>query len=374
MVIDSSTRSTSRASVLVPYEALSQQLEILDKAMRVIYSITPENLKSEREAFLANPDKAPDFRYRPLEFDPDQILESLKACDVPDTHGTLTRLLSYKRDRLFTLHALLCVRGNRDEMLEHCFNLYGSPSVYLVETANKLLKESVTSLEEPKDVSPEDVVTLFEESYREWGITDFAVELSDSRTSRVEPAHKRVLIGNRMMSESTARRLLYHETTHVVRAINGRKQPGCLGWLFGTGIPGYLASEEGLTGLVEFRLGLLDPQVERKLAGRVVAAHMLIEGCSFCEVYEALLAHGFTDDMAWRITYRVFRGGGFTKDFVYWEGRQLLRMFASQGEDIRRLFVGKIGVQHLDLVQELLDDGLLNTDFGVPSFLSEVLH
>ena len=78
---------------------------------------------------------------------------------------------------------------------------------------------------------------------------------------------------------------------------------------------------------------------------------------SFREVYTELLDHGFAPEAAFGITKRVKRGladtslpGGYVKDHIYLEGKLLVERYIADGGDLTALYVGKIGVSHLEFL------------------------
>ena len=50
---------------------------------------------------------------------------------------------------------------------------------------------------------------------------------------------------------------------------------------------------------------------------------------------------------------RVFRGGGYTKDVVYLRGLAALLDHLGRGGDLEILYVGKVALEFIDLVEEL---------------------
>src|SRR5205823_4533715 len=96
---------------------------------------------------------------------------------------------------------------------------------------------------------------------------------------------------------------------------------------------------------------------QRIFAGRVLASRRALTA-SFRRVFEELRDEGFDEQQAFSITKRVKRGlgdtsgpGGYIKDHIYLEGDLLVEQFVAQGGDVRRLYVGKIGLQQLDLLE-----------------------
>jgi hypothetical protein len=86
-----------------------------------------------------------------------------------------------------------------------------------------------------------------------------------------------------------------------------------------------------------------------------VAVHRLCEGASFPAVVAELTdRHGLSVRAGFGIAIRVFRSGGLTKDAIYLRGLlQLLDHFAAGGA-VEPLLVGKVALDQVPLVGELL--------------------
>ncbi len=100
----------------------------------------------------------------------------------------------------------------------------------------------------------------------------------------------------------------------------------------------------------------------------------MINGYGFYNVWKELVELGIDERRAFLCTARVFRGGnengGFTKDHVYFTGREeigkLLRK--DKEEKVKLLYVGKVNIENLRLYKELLEEGVLIK----PRYLPEV--
>ncbi|MCA1709028.1 MAG: flavohemoglobin expression-modulating QEGLA motif protein, partial [Actinobacteria bacterium] len=154
--------------------------------------------------------------------------------------------------------------------------------------------------------------------------------------------------------------LIQHEVgTHVVTFANGSAQPLSL---LTVGLPGYEETQEGLAVLAEYAVDGLEPQRLRLLAGRVLAVKRVIEGASFLDVFEELHEeHCFSAKTSWGVTIRVTRSGGLTKDVIYLRGISRVLEFVAERKDITPLLVGKLSLEHVPLVEELLESGFLKT-------------
>src|SRR5690606_33067819 len=157
-----------------------------------------------------------------------------------------------------------------------------------------------------------------------------------------------------------------HEVqTHVLRTRNGEMQP--FRALFFHGFPrvdlpasGYLATEEGLATFNEELAGVLTNRRRRLLAGRVKAVYLMDkEELSFGEIFNVLVQqHKFTKAEAYAICERVFRGGGYTKDHIYFFGyEQVKELWNTSPEDFEILYMGKLGVAHIPIVRRLYKNG-----------------
>lgn len=180
-----------------------------------------------------------------------------------------------------------------------------------------------------------------------------------------------LLIGNQTrINRHRAKALLQHEVgTHLVTYFNGASQPL---HLLQVGLAGYDAMQEGLAVLSEFLVGGLTVGRLRTLAARVIAVDLMIQGKRFTEVFSQLVDEfGFEPKTAYTIALRVFRGGGLTKDSLYLKGLVQILDYLAKGGDIEPLLVGKIAVEHIPIVQELLLCGVLKSPPLRPRYLED---
>lgn len=146
--------------------------------------------------------------------------------------------------------------------------------------------------------------------------------------------------------------LLQHEVgTHIVTYYNGAAQPFRQ---LRNGLPGYEELQEGMAVLAEYLVGGLSRARLRTLAARVMAVRWMIDGASFIEVFRRLdRDYDFAQRTAFIIAMRVFRGGGQAKDAVYLRGLASLLAYLGRGGSLDPLLVGKIALDHMEVVKEL---------------------
>jgi uncharacterized protein (TIGR02421 family) len=164
--------------------------------------------------------------------------------------------------------------------------------------------------------------------------------------------------------------LAHHELgVHMVTTLNGRRQPLRV---FSLGLPGNTVTQEGLAILCEYLSGNMTLGRLKELALRVIAVDQMVRHDDFRQTYNMLTEeHGMDSDRAFRLTTRVHRGGGFTKDYLYLRGlHNALGVY--QEEDITGLFIGKTGFASLPLINELLARGLLEKPLYMPECMKNI--
>jgi len=113
--------------------------------------------------------------------------------------------------------------------------------------------------------------------------------------------------------------------------------------------------------LAEYLSGSLTKTRLKILAGRVVAADCISKGATFIETFEKLFkTFNLPDRTAFDITARIFRGGGLIKDAIYLRGLINLIQYIKDGGNLEFLYIGKIGLQHIPLIEELLHREILH--------------
>ncbi|TQD24017.1 tyrosine/phenylalanine carboxypeptidase domain-containing protein [Methanolobus vulcani] len=244
-------------------------------------------------------------------------------------------------------------------------NLYGSPSNLLVKQAeSNLLKYQNIKEKQLESLTPEAVLKIFKTEMEKFGLNwDFEILTRASAKLSVNASQNTIKINaSEKFSENNMKRYIFHEIrTHVFRAENGKLQRFLI---FRNGFPNYINTEEGLALYVEDKNGLITPADIKRYSARVIAANDSINS-SFFDVFSKLVNY-FSPSEAYSIVQRVKRSfmdtsmaGGYTKDFVYMDGFQKVSSFLNAGNSIEDLFVGKIGLNDVDIIQELINQGVV---------------
>ncbi|MBB4740326.1 uncharacterized protein (TIGR02421 family) [Actinoplanes octamycinicus] len=360
-------------TALGPALAIDARLTELERQVDLLLNLTPVNAAEawadfERSDFGA----VPTLRLRPLEFEPDLVRRELYDLEVERVEDpALHTLLRTKRDEIARQITALEDRDTT-RFVHGSLQLYGGVTPALVAAAEQLLA-TIPAL---SPSAPAVTAGAFAEAARgeferyRAVYPDFPVHV-DVRDdiSELMVSFGRLLIpSNATFRADRVEPLLHHEVgTHVVTYQNGARQPL---QLLTIGLPGYDETQEGLAVLAEYLTGGLDPRRLRVLAARVVAVHRMISGAGFLDIFESLRTeHRIPRRTAWIIAIRVVVAGGSAKDAIYLRGvSRLLEAFA-EGVDLDALLVGKLALDHLPLVQDLLDRGVLQKPWIRPRWL-----
>lgn len=162
---------------------------------------------------------------------------------------------------------------------------------------------------------------------------------------------------------------------HVATTLNGLAQPVCT--FLGKAAPRTTVTQEGLAVLTEMLNNRSHPRRLAKLMRRIEAIRMAEEGATFLDVFHACRDDGVSDDDAWTIASRVFRGstptdGPLTKDLGYGKGLILTLMYVRMAirfgrtDRIPMLFCGKVDLLDLPALHHLEDEGIIEAPAFIP--------
>jgi uncharacterized protein (TIGR02421 family) len=184
-------------------------------------------------------------------------------------------------------------------------------------------------------------------------------------------------------TDRDAAQLLNHEAyIHVATSLNGRLQTDLP--ILGAGHPSTTRTQEGLAVFSEIISGTIELDRLHRLADRVFAIQMAIEGADFIEVYGYFLERTGNPDQSFESARRVFRGGvitggaPFTKDVVYLFGllqvsNAIHAIFSAGRSDcLRLLFCGKLDLQDIPALCELAAMGLCQPARYLPPWASDL--
>lgn len=356
---------------------IDQELAHYSNLFDFLLLVTPVNADEAWKDFKkSNFLKEPVFHYRPMPIDPELIKRKIYNLPIEEiSDPTMAFLFRDKRKEIDRMLDMMAEREKPDFMLTS-LQLFGPIDEKLLETAKAILIaiEIPDKPKKKKMVSAKEFAAMAEKEL-EW------LKLQDSSIStavRIRDDIEGILVNrgtlninkNFQVSEERAFALLQHEIgTHVVTYYNGKAQPL---QLFYIGVPGYEELQEGLAVFAEYMADGLTLSRLRTIAARVVAVHQMISGASFIDTFFLLIdKYQFSENAAFSLAMRVYRGGGLTKDAVYLKGLLNIIEYIKKGKNLDPLLIGKIRQDYIPVIQELIHRKILTKVPIKPRYLDE---
>jgi uncharacterized protein (TIGR02421 family) len=349
-----------RAVVKAVFE-VDRRLAEVAKTFDFLLQVTPVNFKAAWAEFKRRRfERAPVFYYRPLPMDPDLLKRKLYNTPVERVEDpTLAALFQEKRRELDRQLTMLTDR-NTEDFFYGSMQLFGRMDPELLRLASEILETYPPRTRESRRNGTLTAGAIAEharleiESYQQ-AYPGFSgrVEVREDISSGLMVSFDTLLIGQETRLPAFRREaILHHEVgTHLLTYFNGRAQPF---QLLSLGLADYQELQEGLAVLAEYLGGVLSPTRLRVLAARLLAAESLMQGATFVETFRVLnRTYGFETSAAFGITFRIYRGGGLTKDGVYLRGLVALLEYLKDGGNLVPLFIGKVSIDHVPVIEEL---------------------
>ena len=337
---------------------IDQRLAAIAGGLEVLLHITPMNNDAAFKEFVdAGFEKNPAFHYRVLPFDPDLVKRELYELPIEDiSDPTVASLLREKRLELDRTITLLEDRDT-PRFLAGSLQLYAEVDGALLDEADRILSKVSPTPQSGEKVAPEAFASRARREidlYRA-AVPDIsaAVHLRDDMPGIMVSSGQLHLSSRARIGRGRVEALIQHEVgTHIVTYENGLVQPLLL---LSAGLPGYEQTQEGLAMFAEYVCGGLETNRLRTVAARIVAVDMMTRGADFVEVFRRIHRDiELPAESAWSVTMRVMRGGGSTKDAIYLRGLMDVLDHVASGHPLEPLLVGKIAIEHVPLIEELL--------------------
>lgn len=345
------------------YQKIDQKLFDLEKKMRTSAHLEATNGREEKEKFLSGKVRNPQLKYISPLYNTQEFERILSRFKLPDDEIGL--LIQEKITELKIQNKIIENLGDEEFVKEKWKKKYGKPSKILINKAKKLLENSSDTRKEKKKYSASEVTSQIKNHLKNIGINDWGVIERKKHTVSVNRKNKKVKISSfKKYSKKEIKRLKAHEIqVHVFRSENGYQQPLRI---FVSGLPGYLSTEEGIAAYLEEKNNVATDKSQKRFALRVIAVNAVSNGADFRECFDMISKYEPDVERCWETTYRVFRGGGYLKDHVYLEGYYKIKEFINNGGDLEDLYVGKIGLEHVELCKQLVKDGILKPPKYLP--------
>lgn len=331
------------------------------------YAINPINVEEEKTKFFASKDYQPQFKYASYREDLAKLRRRISMVKTDKT--VVGEILEGIKNSYIDKTYLLEYRGNNEQFTKYSKKIYG-----FVPKKLKKIAEDFMAFKQEKEkpvFSSKQVVRKFRIAFLKYGFPWNVSEKEMIANAAVKINTNEIFIKkDTWFSKRFVKRLIVHEIgTHVARAENGGMQPYLF---FKRGLPGYLMIEEGLAVLNEELNNCSNKYILKLYAGRVLAVDYALKK-GFRETFNELNKY-FSKEISFRLTLRAKRGlsdtslpGACTKDINYLKGYIALKDFIRDGGDLSKLYYGKIGLEHINLLDKV--PGLIN-----PAFLPVFRH
>lgn len=338
---------------------VDKQMHRLLRNFELLAYVNPNNSNIERKKFFKNKfNVEPTFKYAPIKINPYELKQKLSAIptqsisDVSIRHMYEAVISSYF-DKIDLLSEL-----NSSKFLFNSLRYFHRPSKKDISNAEYLMHLPPIPFE-PKKVPTipiDEVMGMFRQASIDYGF-DCKIELSKKVLSQVMVLNSSKTIKIRPDAQFTQKQvnaLIEHEIgVHMVTTQNSNLQPLKI---FNMGLPVNTETQEGLAILSEIVSGNMTLDRLQKLAYRVLITDMMCSGASFMDCFKRLHNdYQVNPNDAFTIVTRIFRGGGFTKDFLYLSGLAKVLKFWQDGNDIAPLLVGKTSLEYYDLITEMIE-------------------
>jgi|GEM_PF-4420161 len=351
------------------YQEIDKQLKkVWSKSPTFLKYIYPINKKGEMKKFFENDYIVePDFKYVDIRHDPLKIIDLLKKIKV-NTDDILTSVYKKTIQSEINGQNILLNRGNREKVLYYSNKVFGKLTdinFKKVEQDLKNFSKEYTKDIEEKNMKSKDIKHFFEKKLLSASVRGWEVKIQKVRGAiTIDGRQHLVLIPkDRKSNLKRLNALYYHEIEgHVFRYENGSSQK----LRIFRGFPRSTATEEGIAMHLEY----LNSDVRKKSYSKELLAYVvgcIYKGYSFRKTYNKLIAFGVEKERAFSRCLRVYRGGGFTKDFAYYQGYQTVKDFIQKGGDIKELYYGKYSIEDLPIVRKLKNEGVIVEPKYLPS-------
>lgn len=356
-----------RKSSLLSSE-LRTQLKDIDRQLfntvrnfEILNYINPVNIEQEKRRFfksryLVNPS----FRYRQIILDPFQFKRTLYQIPVEKIRDISIQLLYKDVISAYTDKIDLLSTIGTSKFVYNSLRYFGEPSERDLNNAYFLLHSPDVEPEEEKTITVEEARDKFKEEIKAYGF-DAKVENAKNIVSKVLVLNSKKLIRLRrdaIFTEKSLLALLHHEIgVHMVTTINARTQPLRI---LQAGLPVNTLTQEGLAIMSEYLSDNLTVFRLKELSLRVLTVKNFLNGFDFRQSFEYLMDTGLlNEDAAFYMTARIYRGGGFTKDYLYLKGFRYILSYYKQGNGLEKLLLGKVSLNHVDTLNELVERKIL---------------
>jgi len=352
--------SNTNASIPQALRDFDSQFHELVKTINILSAVNPVNFNQQKQSFYdSHFSIEPDFTYVSNKLD--VFASKRKLFDLPlevvkdeDLYQIYFDTINSYVDKVDQFNSI-----GTNEFIYDSLRYYGEPTQKDIGNARFILHL-------PENVNEENECLLDFEQIKQ-RLCEFAdtnqytynLKVDDNMIANALVSGTTIKVNkNAKLSMSDTNALAQHEIgVHLVTTLNARAQPLRI---LEIGNPLNTMTQEGLAILSEYLSDNLTIKRLKVLALRVVAVESMIKEKSFRRTFLLLKEeYGASNDLAFAVCARIYRGGGFVKDYLYLQGfHKMLNAYESEA-NFSLLFAGKTSLKYLPQISRLIDKGYL---------------
>lgn len=368
LMLQSTNKPLNGEMDLKIHQKVDKTLQEISSKLTILMYLEATNSQEEKRGFLEGKTENPKFKYRAPHYDTKGV--NVTLTQLEPSNDELGKLLRDKIKELRLKNEIIANLGNEEITRKASKELFCEPSRDLINKAKKRVEKWAQNkslhTNEDQNLKAEQIAKKLKSYLDKTGMEHWKVVESKRSSASVSKTARTIKISTyKKYSKQAIERLKIHEiNVHVLRAENGKRQKLNI---FASGLPNYLPTEEGIAAYLEEKFNVASPVSNVRFPLRVLAVNAVNDNLTFRECFEQLRSFGVDDDLCWETTYRAFRGGGYLKDHVYLEGYYKIKDFVENGGNLEDLYIGKIGLEHLELCKQLVKDGILKPPKYLPT-------
>ena len=338
------------------------------KKINILSAVNPANFKQQKQAFFdSHYSTEPDFTYTSTKVDVFATKRTLfdlplEAVTDEDLYKIYFDTINSYVDKVDQFNSI-----GTHQFIYDSLRYFGEPTPKDIANARFILHLPSNEEEDNETLLNLDEIIAILCNFANSNQLQYTLKVDDNMLANAIVAGTTIKVNQQAkLSLSDTNALANHEIgVHLVTTLNARSQPLRI---LEAGNPLNTMTQEGLAILSEYLSGNLTIKRLKILALRVVAVESMIKERSFRKTFLLLKEeYGASTEMAFSVSTRIYRGGGFVKDYLYLQGFHSMLNAYERQPDFSLLFAGKASIDYLPHISRLVSKGILRKPIHVSS-------